>query len=106
MDNLMLAIKKDAIDKDQRLSHEYFVSKANEFVNADIQSFFEKHIVNGELFDLAGFFETFGYEFNPTTTIYDLGFRMTEDRKSVVEIDTASNAYLAGIRKGDQIVKR
>ena len=31
---------------------------------------------------------------------------MTEDRKGVAEIDPTSNAYKAGIRKDDQIVKR
>lgn len=106
LDDLMLAIKKDAIEKEQRLSHEYFVAKVNEFVSEDIQPFFDKHIVNGELYDLAAIFEAFGYDFNPTTTVYDLGFRMTEDRKGIAEIDPTSNAYKAGIRKGDQIVQR
>lgn len=106
LDDLMLAIKKDAIEKDQRLSHEYFIEKVNEFVNEDIQPFFDKHIVQGQLFDLAEVFKTFGYDFNAVTTVYDLGFRMTEDRTGVAEIDSTSNAFKAGIREGDQIVKR
>jgi predicted metalloprotease with PDZ domain len=106
LDDLMLAIKEDALHKEQRLSHDYFLSKANEYLNDDLQPFFDKHIIKGELYDLKDIFAQFGYDFNPTTSIYDLGFSFTEDRKFVAEIDIKSNAYKAGLRKGDRISKR
>jgi len=106
LDNLMLSIKEDAVQSKQRLSHEYFIAKANEYLKEDIQPFFKKHIINGELYDLASIFKAFGYDFNPTTPVYDLGFTFTEDRKGIAEIDPTSNAYKVGMRKGDQIVKR
>lgn len=106
LDDLMLAIKEDAVNNGQRLSHEYFISKANEYLKDDIRPFFDKHIINGELYDLASIFGTFGYDFNAITSVYDLGFTFTEDRLGIADIDPTSNAYKAGMRKGDQIVKR
>jgi predicted metalloprotease with PDZ domain len=106
LDDLMLTIKEDALNHKQRLSHDYFLSKANEYVSKDLQPFFDKHILRGELFDLKAIFTQFGYDFNPTTAVYDLGFSFTEDRKFIAEIDPTSNAYKAGLRKGDRITKR
>ena len=106
LDDLMIAIKEDALNKEQRLSHNYFLSKANEYLSQDLQPFFDKHIINGELYDLKSIFSQFGYDFNPTTPVYDLGFSFTEDRKFVTEIDPESNAYKAGLRKGDRVTKR
>lgn len=106
LDDLMLAIKTDAIQNGQQLSHDYFIRKVNAYVKEDIQPFFNRHIIEGKLFDLAAMFETFGYQFEPTTSVFDLGFTFTKDRKGIAKIDSTSNAYKSGLRKGDQIVKR
>lgn len=106
LDDLMLAIKDDAINKNQRLNHEYFIAKANEFLKDDIRPFFDKHIINGHLYDLSSIFKEFDFEFNPTSKGYGLGFSFTEDRKFIAQIDEESNAYKAGLRKGDRITLR
>lgn len=105
LDDLMLAIKEDAING-QKLNHAYFLSKANEYLDQDLTPFFTKHIINGELFDLVTIFNEFDYEFNPTSSVFDLGFTLSEDKKSIAEIDETSNAYKAGIRKGDRLTMR
>ena len=106
LDDLMLAIKKDAQKNEQKITHSYFISKANEFLNEDLQPFFDKHIENGVLYNLSDIFKEFDYQFNPITKIFDLGFTFTEDKKSIAKIDAESNAYKSGLRKGDIITSR
>ena len=104
--DLMLAIKDDAVNNDQRITHEYFISKTDEFLKESIQPFFDKHIENGKLYNLTKIFKEFEYEFSPTTKVYDLGFTFSKDQKNVADIDKNSNAYKTGLRKGDQILGR
>lgn len=106
LDDLMLEIKKDAQEKGQLLSHDYFLSKANEFLIEELNPFFDKHIIKGEFFDLAAIFTEFGYEYNKTATVFNLGLTFTENNAYIAEIDETSNAYKAGLRKGDRITKR
>jgi len=106
LDDLMLAIKDDAINNEQKLNHSYFIKKANEFLKDDLKPFFDEHIEHGKLYDLASIFQEFDYEYNSTNEVFDLGFTFTEDGKSIAEIDEQSNAYLAGLRKGDRITSR
>jgi predicted metalloprotease with PDZ domain len=106
LDDLMLAIKKDALQNDQRIDHRYFIQKANTFLNDDITPFFTQHIINGEWFDLKAIFTEFGHEFSPTTVVFDLGFTFSEDKKTIADIDPTSNAYKAGLREGDRITLR
>ncbi len=106
LDDLMLQIKNDAVSSGQQLSHEYFLQKVNKFLIKNVRPFFDKHIINGDLYELAHIFESFGYDYNPTSPVYDLGFTFSKDRKSILDIEENSNAYKAGLRKGDQIVKR
>lgn len=106
LDDLMLDIKEDAIQKDQKLTHKYFISKVNEYVKEDITPFFDKHIEKGNLYDLSSALEEFGFEFSPTSKVYDLGFSFTEDKKHIAEIDPNSQAYKAGLRKGDRVTLR
>ena len=40
LDDLMLAIKEDAINSNQKISHDYFITKANTFLKTDIKPFF------------------------------------------------------------------
>lgn len=106
LDDLMFAIKKDAQDKNQRITHSYFISKSNEYLNEDIKPFFDKHIENGKLYDLAAIFQEFDYHFTPTSEVFDLGFTFTEDKKHIAQIDKKSNAYKSGLRKGDRVLSR
>ncbi|MDT7833527.1 M1 family aminopeptidase [Flavobacteriaceae bacterium S356] len=106
LDDLMLAIKEDAVSNKQKLSHPYFLSKANEYLTEDLSLFFNKHIVQGKLFDLIGMFNEFDCEFNPTSVVFDLGLTLSEDKKSIARVDENSNAYKAGLRKGDRLTLR
>lgn len=106
LDDLMLAIKDDAQKSEQRITHSYFISKANEFLKEDLTLFFDKHIEKGNLYNLESIFKEFGYEFNPLTEVFDLGFTFTNDKLYIKDIDTNSNAFKAGLRKGDQISYR
>lgn len=106
LDDLMLAIKDDAIKNKQKITHSYFIKKANVFLNEDLKPFFEKHIENGKLFDMKTIFSEFGFDYNPSSMAFDLGFTFTKDKKYIAEIDINSNAYKAGLRKGDQITSR
>ncbi|MBL4604911.1 MAG: hypothetical protein JKY02_04405 [Flavobacteriaceae bacterium] len=106
LDDLMLELKEDALKNQQRITHSYFISKANKYLNEDLKPFFDLHIESGKLYDLESIFKEFGYQFNPTSEVYDLGFTFSEDKKQVADIEEDSNAYKAGLRKGDQITGR
>ena len=106
LDDLMLAIKDDAKLHKQKITHSYFINKTNEFLKEDIKPFFEKHIEKGKLFDLNSIFSEFGFDYNSSSKAFDLGFTFTKDKKQIAEIDINSNAYKAGLRKGDRITSR
>jgi predicted metalloprotease with PDZ domain len=106
LDDLMLAIKDDAMLHAQKITHTYFVNKANQFLKEDLKPFFEKHIENGKLFDMVNIFNQFRFDYNHTSKAFDLGFTFTKDKKHIVEIDEKSNAYKAGLRMGDRITSR
>lgn len=104
LDDLMLAIKEDAEKTDQKISHDYFMKKVNTFLKDDITSFFNKHIEQGQLFDLETIFKDFGFEFNETATVFYLGFTYDETTKIITTIDQDSKAFKNGLRKEDKIV--
>lgn len=106
LDNLMLAIKNDAVNEQQRIDHDYFIKKANTFLNDDITPFFTKHIIDGRWYNLETIFKEFGYDYYPNTTVFDLGFTFSDNKKSIIAIDSTSNAYKVGLRKGDRITSR
>ena len=84
LDDLMLTIKEDAVKHQQKLNHEYFLSKANEYLKDDITPFFNKHIINGSLFNHTDIFNEFYYEFHPITEVFDLGFTFSEIKNSLL----------------------
>lgn len=106
LDDLMLAMKDDAIHTKQRIDHTYFIQKANQFLKSDITPFFTEHITDGVWYDLEAMFKEFGYEYLPATAIFTLGFNFSKDKKFIADIDPESNAYKAGLRKGDRITLR
>jgi predicted metalloprotease with PDZ domain len=103
LDDVLLEFKNDAIANDQKLTHPYFVEVVNNYLTEDVQPFFNKHIEEGKLFDLEAIFTDFGFDFEPTATVFDLGFELSEDRESVISINEPSNAYKAGLRAGDKV---
>lgn len=105
LDDLILAIKDDAINTSQKITHSYFLAKANQFLNEDLTPFFKKHIEDGKLYDLKTIFDDFGYDYNPKTEAFYLGFTFTDDNLYIKDIDVNSNAYKSGLRKGDRTVK-
>ncbi len=104
LDDLMLRIKEDALASDMKLDHSYFLAVIKEYLSSDISSFFKTHIIDGVPFDLAAIYSEFGLEFDPATEVFDLGFTLGEDGRSVVEVDERSNAYEAGLRRGDSLI--
>lgn len=106
LDDLMLAIKNDASKSEQKISHPYFINKANEFLKDDISPFFKAHIEKGKLFNMESMLKNFGFEYDTKSTIFDLGFTFSQDRNSILAIDDSSEAYKAGLRANDQIISR
>ncbi|MCW5519150.1 hypothetical protein J1N09_04830 [Aureitalea sp. L0-47] len=105
LDDLMLRIKEDAVSKGIKLDHDYFLETTNEFLSNDITPFFETHIVEGKPFDLESIYSEFGLEYNASSEVFDLGFSFDDDRKFVAAVDEGSQAFDAGIREGDKVVK-
>lgn len=106
LDDLMLAIKEDAINHQQKIDHTYFLKKANQYVEKDLTPFFNAHIVEGKLFDLKAIFEEFDYDYQEKSKVFDLGITLSADKKYIVDVDEHSNAYKAGLRKGDRLTLR
>ena len=104
LDDLMLQIKSDALNKDQRLTHSYFINTANTFLKEDLSPFFDSYIIKGESLPIEALFQDFGFDFDPLSNIFDLGFEFSPDRRSIMAVDSSSEAYKAGLRAGDRIV--
>ena len=106
LDDVMLVFKEDAKTKGQKIDHNYFVEVVNKFTKEDIQPFFNTHIEEGKLIDLNKLYDGLGLEYNATSKVFDLGFTFSKDRKEIAEINENSEAYKAGLRKGDQLISR
>lgn len=106
LDDLMLRIAKDASEKDQLLTHAYFLEVVGEYFGEDLRPFFTKHIEEGKPMDLASIYTEFGFEFEPETKVFYLGFTFTEDQAGVATVDPDSKAYQAGLRPGDTLGRR
>ncbi len=103
LDDMMRKMLVDAKEKNQKLTHQYFVETVNMFLAEDIQPFFEKHIEQGVPFDFPALFQELGLPFyTPWIRSFDKGFTEDEQRK-VISVDVSSKAYKAGVRAGDQI---
>ena len=102
LDNLMKGILLDAVNQDQKVSHSYWLSEQESYLGAEAGSFFDKHIEKGEPFPLEELLAKYGYEYDLNSQTFDLGFEFSSDGKMVKSIDESSEAYKAGLRKGDQ----
>jgi len=101
LDDLMLNFKDDALKNSQKINHGYFIKTANNYLKEDLTPFFNTHIEEGKLFYLEELYKDFGFEYDSKTTVYDLGFTFSEDRKRVSTINEDSEAYKAGLRQDD-----
>ncbi|WP_460220265.1 hypothetical protein [Psychroserpens sp. MEBiC05023] len=106
LDNVLLDIKNDALNSNQKITHPYFINTVNTYLNANFKPFFDTHIEQGKLYDLNQIFTDFNFEYTPTAKVFDLGFTFSEDKKRIVSIDKNSEAYKAGLRSGDQLISR
>lgn len=105
LDNVMHTFKKDANNTKQKITHVYFIKTVNSYLQEDIKPFFNAHIENGTLYKMVEIFEDLGFEYIPTTKVFDLGFEFSNDEKSIVSIDENSEAYKSGLRVGDEILE-
>lgn len=103
LDDLMKAIKVDAELTGQKIDHAYFIKKANQFLNEDVTPFFNTHIEEGRLLDLEALSKIANIEIHyPVTEVFQIGYAISDEYK-IIAIDTSSNAYKAGLRKGDEL---
>ena len=106
LDNVMYDLHQEAVERGTKITHDYFISIANRYLNGDISAFFEEHIENGKIIPLEEIFMNLGLDFESTAKVFDLGFRLSEDQREVIWVDSASAAYAAGLRSGDQLGSR
>ena len=106
LDDVLLDFKNDAIQSQQKITHPYFIATVNKYLKEDVKPFFDKHIEHGELYDLESIYKAFNFQFEPKSKVFDLGFKFSEDKKSIVAVDENSEAYKAGMRSGDLVRSR
>ncbi len=106
LDDVMHQLYTDATAKGQKLTHDYFMSILSEYWEGNFESFFQKHIEEGQKVDLVGLFSDLELKFSPMSDIYELGFTFSEDRKSIASVVEGSAAWQAGVRKGDEVYSR
>ncbi|GAA4275071.1 hypothetical protein GCM10022258_43670 [Aquimarina gracilis] len=104
LDNLMMDFLNDARETGQTISHDYFVKKANKYLDQDLSSFFDNHIEKGKLLKLAEIFSEFDLNYVKKAKVYDRGFTYSGD--FVIEsVNENSEAQKAGFKKGDIILE-
>ncbi|WP_318345263.1 M1 family aminopeptidase [Flagellimonas baculiformis] len=106
LDDVMHQIYTDATTKGQKLEHDYFIGVMNGYWEGDFESFFRKHIIEGQKIDLGGFFDGLGLDYEPMSDIYELGFEFDGDRKKIERVVEGSKAWEAGLREGDEVYSR
>lgn len=106
LDDVLLDFKNDALKSEQKITHSYFIKTVNKYLKDDFKPFFDTHIEEGKLYDLTAVFKDFGFEYDPTSKVFDLGFTFSDDKKSIVSVDENSEAYKAGMRAGDLLRSR
>ena len=104
LDDLMRDLLKRA-RKGERLSHALFLEVLDQYWPGG-QSYFKKHILNGEFYDLEFWYQAFQLDYAPTGQIYELGFELSGDRKAVTRVHAGTAAEYAGLKAGDQLFSR
>lgn len=104
LDDLMLDFLKDAKKADQLMNAEYFTSKANNYLKADITSFFNRHIIDGVPYNLPAMMNHLGFQYDSNAQVFTRGYTANQDTRIVETVDDQANAYKAGLRVGDKII--
>lgn len=102
LDQLMREILRDAREQGQKISHSYWETKLEQYLSAEALGIFKVHIIEGHPFPLETLLEDFGFEFEPASIAFDKGFKLGEDKRTVISVDEESKAYEAGLRAGDR----
>jgi len=106
LDDVMKIILRDAVEKGQKLTHEYFLEVMTPFYGEALKTAFQDYILEGKALPFATIFEEIGLEFEGETDIYELGFELSEDGSKVLSVTEGSNAQKAGLRAGDTVTSR
>ncbi len=94
-------------NSDENLSHAKFIETVNPYLAEDIEPYFNRHIIEGNPFDMVTVFEEFGLEYHAKASVFYLGLKKEEgDRFSISFVDPDSNAFRAGLRAGDRIISQ
>lgn len=104
LDNLMRDLLKRAREG-ERLGHSLFLEVLDEYWSGG-ESYFKKHILNGEFYDLEFWYKAFQLEYEPIGQVYELGFELSENRRTVTEVYPGTNAKRAGLKAGDKLFSR
>ncbi|MDY8136386.1 M1 family aminopeptidase [Aquimarina sp. 2201CG5-10] len=95
-----------AVHQDQRINSDFFIKTINKYTKDDITAFFDKHILKGELIDLAKIYNEFNLQYEPISEVFDLGFTYDNAKNEITTVDNTSAAYKKGIRVDDKLISR
>lgn len=102
LDDLMLELLQAANKEGVKISNSYWMMKLEAVLGSESGRFFEKYMEEGNPIPLAELLAGMGYQAQPSSEAFNLGFELGEDQRLVVSVEEESAAYRAGIRKGDR----
>jgi len=85
------------------ISNQLFIEVANKYAKIPVDSIIGEHIIKGKLPNLEKIFTKYNLEFDSDSNVFDLGFTPNDEYNKILDVDTTSNAYKAGLRKTDQL---
>jgi len=88
--------------KDKKINREHFLNTVNKYTAESVDSFFDRHIEQGVLFDLQAIYKLFDLSYQSKSEVFDLGYKRDE-ALMISEVDSTANIFKAGLRVGDQI---
>jgi len=103
LDDVVRDFFKTARQNSGVITNHLFIEVANKYAKTPVDSIIEEHIIKGKLPNLEKVFAQYNLEFNPDSDVFDLGFTPNEEYNKILDVDTTSNAYKAGLRKTDQL---
>lgn len=106
LDDVMRDFLKASKETGQKITHPYFIEKVNQYLNGDLTTFFNEHIEKGAWLPLKQLFVDLDLEYEVTCEVFDIGFKLDSEKRSILSVDDSSAAYKAGVRKGDLIGSR
>ncbi|RNC92709.1 MAG: hypothetical protein ED555_06455 [Allomuricauda sp.] len=106
LDDLMRFLLEDTQLKEQKITNDYFLAAANKFFEEDIQPLFDAVIINGGDLPLAEIFEALELSYHAETDLFDMGFELSDDRKTITSVMPGSKAEESGLKTGDQLFSR